>query len=335
MMNLDQVENLVFAGGGVKVVSYAGAIKALEEKNYLKNIKKVAGTSGGAITALCISLGYNAQEIDSLLRELDFTKFADQEEESASWMSKWLPHYVQSAIRFIGAYGLHSGHYVQNFLESLLIKKGLDKNLTFQQLHDSAKTDVDLYVIATNLNTQFPEICSYQMTPNRKVVECVKASGAFPGYFKPVTIDSLTYVDGGVMNNYPIYTFDGVNIVQSHYTRSASIPKHKTLGFKTINQEVHKAYIEGMEPNPYFKIEDVQSHFEAVAEAILNADSMTALINHNRTVFIDDHKVSPLNFHITPEQRQVLIDTGYQATINFIDHNTVSVLGDEQEYMVA
>lgn len=66
------IEYLVFQGGGGKGVAYAGVLKALEEKGVLpftpgapKEIKGIAGTSAGAITALLLSMGYTSDEIDA------------------------------------------------------------------------------------------------------------------------------------------------------------------------------------------------------------------------------------------------------------------------------
>jgi len=65
------IEYLVFQGGGGKGVAYAGVLKALEEKEVLpfkpgapREIKGIAGTSAGAITALLVSMGYTSDEID-------------------------------------------------------------------------------------------------------------------------------------------------------------------------------------------------------------------------------------------------------------------------------
>jgi len=49
-------KNLVFEGGGIRGLAYAGTIKVLEEKNILSQVEKTAGTSAGAIAALLISL---------------------------------------------------------------------------------------------------------------------------------------------------------------------------------------------------------------------------------------------------------------------------------------
>ena len=38
-MNISKIDTLVFSGGGTKGISFIGAIKYLEEKNILNNIK--------------------------------------------------------------------------------------------------------------------------------------------------------------------------------------------------------------------------------------------------------------------------------------------------------
>ena len=50
--------NLVFEGGGVKGIAYVGAMKVLKEEGILPNIKRVGGTSAGAINATLFALGF-------------------------------------------------------------------------------------------------------------------------------------------------------------------------------------------------------------------------------------------------------------------------------------
>ena len=47
---MSQFRNLVFEGGGVKGIAYAGAVAVLEDKGILPGIRRVAGTSAGAIS---------------------------------------------------------------------------------------------------------------------------------------------------------------------------------------------------------------------------------------------------------------------------------------------
>ncbi|HNB55310.1 MAG TPA: patatin-like phospholipase family protein, partial [Anaerolineales bacterium] len=67
-------KNLVFQGGGVKTLTYHGALQVLEEMDVLPQIERVAGTSAGATVALLVSLRLGAEEIVRLLRSVDYAK---------------------------------------------------------------------------------------------------------------------------------------------------------------------------------------------------------------------------------------------------------------------
>ena len=70
--------NLVFQGGSVKGIAYAGAMEQLEASGFdFSKVRNVGGTSAGAITALGISLGLNQADIMELLSVLDFESFLD------------------------------------------------------------------------------------------------------------------------------------------------------------------------------------------------------------------------------------------------------------------
>ena len=62
-----EYENLVFEGAGIRGIAYSGVIKKLEENGIMDGIKKVGGTSAGAITSLMVSLGYSADEIYDII----------------------------------------------------------------------------------------------------------------------------------------------------------------------------------------------------------------------------------------------------------------------------
>ena len=85
------VRYLIFEGGGGKGATYLGALQALEELeiiNYKKHkvnnqsvyrldsaqIKGLAGTSVGSLTALLIAMGYTSEEIENFL----LTNLTDQ-----------------------------------------------------------------------------------------------------------------------------------------------------------------------------------------------------------------------------------------------------------------
>ena len=56
-------ENFVLSGGGVKGAGYVGWFKAAEKFGVLKNLKRIAGSSAGAMTAALIASGMNAEDL--------------------------------------------------------------------------------------------------------------------------------------------------------------------------------------------------------------------------------------------------------------------------------
>jgi predicted acylesterase/phospholipase RssA len=88
-LRVEDVKHLAFEGGGGKGFAYLGALAALENLGILpvsagspmprSQIEAVSGASAGAITALCVSLGWTSQQILSFIndKKTDFDSFFD------------------------------------------------------------------------------------------------------------------------------------------------------------------------------------------------------------------------------------------------------------------
>jgi NTE family protein len=87
-------KNLIFEGGGVKGIAYVGAMEVLKAKGILKNIKRVGGTSAGAINALLFGLNFSNSETMQILSSLNFNNFLDD-----SW------GYIRDSKRLINEFG--------------------------------------------------------------------------------------------------------------------------------------------------------------------------------------------------------------------------------------
>lgn len=70
-----EVENLAFAGGGAKGLSYGGVLEVLEAEGAMANIKRVSGTSAGAIIGMTVAVGLTAAEVKDVIRNKQFTHF--------------------------------------------------------------------------------------------------------------------------------------------------------------------------------------------------------------------------------------------------------------------
>ena len=90
---------LAFEGGGVKGISYAGAIRALEDAGVLQNIKGVAGSSAGAIAAALVGCGLTGKEVEDELRNQDFEALLAGRQKYPLWRSWCKPAKVSNVFK--------------------------------------------------------------------------------------------------------------------------------------------------------------------------------------------------------------------------------------------
>ncbi len=187
---------LVLSGGGARGFAHVGVIKVLEEAGV--RVDFVGGTSMGAIIGSLYASGYNAKEIDSLIKKIDFEKIMLDE-----IPRKAKPFYEKErgenhALVFpinnkkIGLpIALSKGQNVLNLITELL--QHVDTISDFNQL------PIPFICIATDIETGKEVVLNKGFLPR-----AVQASGAFPTLLEPVEIDGKLLVDGGVVNNFPV-----------------------------------------------------------------------------------------------------------------------------------
>ena len=189
--------NLVFEGGGVKGVAYIGALEVLEKKGILGQIERIGGTSAGAINAVLLALDYTGEQMKPILLGLNFKNFLDSGRGIFSGIN-----------RLRKDYGWYKGKYFQKWIGKQIAAKGEPADVTFAQL--KANGHRELYLIGTNLNTGYPEVFSNDRTPTMSIAEAARISMSLPVFFAAVRLapSHNVYVDGGVLDNYPLKLFD-------------------------------------------------------------------------------------------------------------------------------
>lgn len=285
-----KIENLVFEGGGVKGIAYAGAIQALETKNLLNGVLRVAGTSAGAITAALVSLRYDAATITKVVNNTDFRKFEDH----------WNP------LKIPTKYGLYKGQFLLEFIASFFTDIGLLKTTTFKDLKDKGYRDLKLF--ASDLNLQEAREFSFDTTPNAIVAEAVRASMSIPIFFRAWKFsnkipDEHIYVDGGVTYNYPITAFD----------KKGANPKTIGFHFGKLNQKRTASDLD---------YDHLIDYVKTVFNMLLDSqkiDYSKDSSEKKRSVNIDDFGISATNFSLTDEEKTKLYDSGQSATLKFLD----------------
>ncbi|GAL86771.1 patatin [Sporocytophaga myxococcoides] len=118
-----QIENLIFEGSGIQGIAYSGAIYELEKAGITVNIKKVGGTSDGAITALMVSLGYTSSEIYEIISSTKFQSFND---------GQFI--FIGGIYRMNNRFGWYRIDSFNKWLEKIISNKTHNADMTFAEL---------------------------------------------------------------------------------------------------------------------------------------------------------------------------------------------------------
>ena len=320
--------NLVFEGGGVKGIAYVGALQELKKRKILKNIKRVGGTSAGAINAVLLALDYTLEETQEILSGLDFNNFMDD-----SW------GVVRDTKRLIEKYGWYKGDFFRSWMGNLIREKTGSEHSTFNDL--SNRNFRDLFLVGTNLSTQFAEVFSIEHTPRMRVVDAVRISMSIPLFFAAVrNVREDVYVDGGVFDNYPIKLFDREKYVKKselsklarktkYYeaenaklkkTSSRYIYNKETFGFRLDTGREISMFRDGAEPQ-HQKIHYFFDYAWALVKSILNAQNNQHLHSDDwhRTVYINTIGVNTTDFDIGDEKKEDLVKEGVKGVAKYFD----------------
>jgi predicted acylesterase/phospholipase RssA len=92
--------------------------------------------------------------------------------------------------------------FINGIYENLLKHCGLNKNITFQELYEYSKIKLNVYV--TNLNKFSYECYNYETHADMKVLDAIYRSCSLPFIFQPECCENEWFVDGGLINPYPI-----------------------------------------------------------------------------------------------------------------------------------
>ncbi|HEV7473006.1 MAG TPA: patatin-like phospholipase family protein [Pyrinomonadaceae bacterium] len=300
-------KNLVFEGGGVKGVAYGGVFEVLEQKQITPQIESVAGTSAGAITATMMSLNYSAEEFLKIMTRLDFKKFEDGCD-------------LIGPFRLIRRFGWFKGNYFLNLMQSYIERKTGDGRATFRDLVEkyADRHFKRLYVFGTNLTQQAVQKFSYETTPEVAVADAVRISMSIPFFFEARYYEQNgsndAYCDGGVLNNYPIDTFDEQHTEvdpDSGQQMLHRTPNQETLGFHFVDPS-----------QPASPINSLRSFTGGVIDALLDIQDILLKTNpgdERRSVFINDLGVKFTDFELSDQTKRALIDQGRIATAEYLD----------------
>ncbi|MCL2160528.1 MAG: patatin-like phospholipase family protein [Betaproteobacteria bacterium] len=332
--------NLVFEGGGVKGVAYVGALEELDNRGILSNIKRVGGASAGAIVAALVALGYTREEILKILLDMDFKKFMD-----SSW------GVLRDIKRLKNDFGWYKGDFFRKWIGNLIKNKTGSADITFRQVRkmaDKEKGFREPYFMVTNLSTGFSEIMCEEKSPDVCIADAVRFSMSIPFFFAARrSMRGDVYVDGGVLDNYPIKLFDrkkylttpaggkatdyyeteNKQFLKKHPESSPYIYNKETLGFRLDSEEEIALFRDHAEP-AHRKIDDLFDFMTAVVLCFIDGQNNQHLHGDDwqRTIYIDTLGVGATDFSLSRKTKEALLESGRKGVRQYFawydDKNT-------------
>ena len=239
-------QNLVIEGSSSKLYAFIGAVKVLEENKTLDTISKFVGVSSGSILATMLAVGYSFQDIYDILYNLDIDKI------------KHTPFFC-GLYNFIFKYGYYSSSKYVKFLQSLLKNKTGNANYSFLDLYNS--TGKTLIILGTCVNKREVHYYNYVSNPNMPIWKAIQISTCIPYAFSPVKWGSDTLIDGGVLENFPIYyiqedgSFPNSRKELIRYNNMKHNGNKYTLGLKIMTRDYNRSdvYFIGNSPTNSLK----------------------------------------------------------------------------------
>lgn len=283
---MEKINTIVLSGGGIKSAAYIGAFNCLFQKINKEQITHYIGTSAGAVFSVMLAIGYTCVELDKILMKYDFKhliKDVDYDE-------------------FLCNYGVCKGENMCEFYTELLELKNIQKETTFIELYN--KTNIKNTITITNFTTQSVEYWNHETTPNNSVLAAMLATSRVPIFFMPYKYNNVFYLDGGLIDNYPI------NIVP-------------------IDQLENVIGLCLTEKNNPDKIREICNSQDKIINYIiqiflLKCNSAVTLMRNEyikKTVYIEIEDIDFMDLEIDEQHKINMVNAGYHYTNLFIENN--------------
>uniref|UniRef100_A0A6C0ANE6 PNPLA domain-containing protein n=1 Tax=viral metagenome TaxID=1070528 RepID=A0A6C0ANE6_9ZZZZ len=277
---------LVISGGGIKVISIVGTLKALEGQGVLKNIKEISGVSAGAWLAFMLSAGLSIETIEALVLGFEFSVIRNLKPETF--------------IGFPETFGLDDGTNLIKFVESIFkVAIKIDPSVTFREFNELKRSNIQFRCWATDLKEETTCEFSFKKTPDVKILDALRASMALPLYFTPVThpISGNLLTDGGIQGNLPL-----------HLLSESERRNCLGIGFE---------YSDSSKNNP----SDLMGFVSSLFACLIHSRHENVLKKLESSIIrIPIHDTVSWDFEISREQRTKLLKNGYDSGLKWLSN---------------
>jgi len=210
------IEHIVISGGGYKGLYTIGALKHLSSIDFynITNIKSIYGSSVGGIIGLLLCLKLKLGDICEHVI-------------NRPWQN--LFHFSpEDILNIISKKGLLDKTFIVTLFDNFFKNAGFSKDATMKDIYEFS--NITLYLFTVNISTFELEIISHKTHPDMEILDAIYMGCSIPFIFQPHYFNKNFYIDGGVINPYPL------NICIDD-----KIEKDKILAFKIIDDKLESS----------------------------------------------------------------------------------------------
>lgn len=313
------LEGLVFEGGGVLGAAYVGALQELDRLGWIDGVYRFAGTSIGAVAAGLMACRANVAFLKTALESieaasmLDYSSNIDYQRRRITGFGRRVraplaaaAGTVCDALRLYRRSGVCRGNAYERMCEQLLEQLTGKARITFVEM--AVRFGTECVMVGTSLDRRAPVYFSERTHPDMPLALAMRISSSVPFLFAAVPYKGETYVDGGMLDNFPLHVFDTIDAETGVRT-----PNKRVAGIKLLSTS---EYLE----EPFPRVRNVVG----AAPALLDAIMQQALRVHvhaddwRRTVRVDTGTVGAFNFNVTQEQTASIAEAGRRAVADYV-----------------
>ncbi len=187
---MPSIKHLVFSGGGPSLIQTIGALQTVEAAGFFKmeEVETIYGTSAGAILGVIICLKFDWQTINDYIL-----------------LRPWHDVFPMKVKDIFDAYtkrGIYDEQTVAKCFKPLFDAKDVSLGITMRELYDLS--GIELHMYAFDINAFQLDDISYLTHPDLSVITALHMTSTLPILMAPHFIGDKCYIDGGIINNYPL-----------------------------------------------------------------------------------------------------------------------------------
>jgi hypothetical protein len=269
-----KIDTIVLSGGSTKVPAYIGCFRALNEFNIIND------NLDGIKHIITCSVGM----LYALLILLKVSKQVIEATMKRLCFSELLDIDNLNINNLIFELGLFDNHKVGSIITTILREKYSKENMTLQELYELSNIKLTTKVV--NSTKSCIEYISYDNEPDIPITTLLQMTTAIPFFFRPIKYKECLYVDGGTAGSFPT-EIGGENYIGIHLKGSWDVNEKKTI----------------LDEIPIID-------FFLSLSSISTEDSSEP---ESKQIIIPSD-IHFTNFKLSLEEKQQLIDSGYELT---------------------